>query len=240
MKPTPAIAELAISIVAKNLNPTLLTADFLQYSGIVPSHWQLASAPILNAKLAYVAYSNGINISIQSGTITFSENIFSENSQAKALESVAIPTLARQYAKTLPNASYQSAAIKPKSFFTFDDAGDDAARNYINRTLLAPGGWQEIDSYPVAATLSLAYTLKRGLFNLKVEQVQLRLGGKPSQAAILFSGSFPYRIAGDTPSQRQELLWRILDNWRSDLETYREIIYERFLGQASNGLYPQV
>ncbi|MBD1944544.1 hypothetical protein H6F78_07660 [Coleofasciculus sp. FACHB-64] len=40
--PTPAFEELAIALIASNFNPTLLTPDFLKYSGIVGSDWKLA------------------------------------------------------------------------------------------------------------------------------------------------------------------------------------------------------
>ena len=101
MNPTPAVEELAISIVAKNLNPTLLTREFLVYSGIIPSDWSLASQPILNAQVAHVAFTNGVNISIQMSAVTFSENIL-----AKTRESVIVPTLIRKYVQTLPNIEY--------------------------------------------------------------------------------------------------------------------------------------
>jgi hypothetical protein len=91
MNPSPAVEELAISIVAKNLNPTLLTREFLVYSGIIPSDWSLASQPILNSQVAHVAFTNGINISIQMSAVTFSENIL-----VKTQESVIVPTLIRK------------------------------------------------------------------------------------------------------------------------------------------------
>ncbi|XZO03386.1 MAG: hypothetical protein ACM65L_06630 [Microcoleus sp.] len=45
MKPIPQFEELAIALIASNLNPTHFTPDFLFGSGIVPEHWQLAHPP---------------------------------------------------------------------------------------------------------------------------------------------------------------------------------------------------
>lgn len=233
MNPTLEIEELAISIVAPKFNPTLLTPDFLQYSGIVPSDWQLAREPVLNAQMAHVAYTNGVNISVQLNAVTFSENI-----KAKALESVAVPSLVRKYVRALPNASYQGIGINISAFFTFEGEGEDAPRNYIAKTLLAPGAWQEVGQELKTATVNLAYTLERGQFNLKIDDVQLRLADNSPQAAVLFSGYFPYELVGDSPSSKLENLYEIADNWRGDLEEYRQII-AIFLGRSAGEMFSE-
>lgn len=227
MNPTPAVEELAISIVAKNLNPTLLTREFLVYSGIIPSDWSLASQPILNSQVAHVAFTNGINISIQMSAVTFSENIL-----AKARESVIVPTLIRKYVQTLPNIEYQSIGINPSIFFTFDENNENNARHYISTRLLAPGEWQQVGNQPVRASLQLAYTLDRGQFNLKIDDVLLRRADNQPEFAVLFSGNFPSDIQGESPTERSHHLNQLLNNWQSDLATFREIIYQKFLGVA--------
>jgi hypothetical protein len=227
MNPTPAVEELAISIVAKNLNPTLLTREFLVYSGIIPSDWSLASQPILNSQVAHVAFTNGINISIQMSAVTFSENIL-----AKTRESVIVPTLIRKYIQTLPNIEYQSIGINPSIFFTFDENNEKNARHYISTRLLAPGAWQQVGNKPVRASLQLAYTLDRGQFNLKIDDVLLRRADNQPEYAVLFSGNFPSDIQGESPTERSHHLNQLLNNWQSDLETFRELIYQKFLGVA--------
>lgn len=227
MNPTPAVEELAISIVAKNLNPTLLTREFLVYSGIIPSDWSLASQPILNSQVAHVAFTNGINISIQMSAVTFSENIL-----AKTQESVIVPTLIRKYVQTLPNLDYQSIGINPSIFFTFDEENENLARHYIATHLLAPGAWQQVGNKPLRASLQLAYTLDRGQFNLKIDDVLLRRADNQPEYAVLFSGNFPYEIQGESVSERLENINRILKNWQSDLETFQEMVSHKFLSQA--------
>ena len=91
MNPKPTIEELAITLSAKNLNPTLLTPEFLVYSGIVPSEWSLASQPILNSQVAHIAFTNGINLSTQLDAITISENL-----KNKTCQEVLIPEIARK------------------------------------------------------------------------------------------------------------------------------------------------
>jgi len=40
MNPNLQLQELAISIKAKDLNPTVINPDFLKYTGIVPNEWE--------------------------------------------------------------------------------------------------------------------------------------------------------------------------------------------------------
>lgn len=52
-----AVQELAIIIAAKNHNPTILTPDFLKYTGIVPADWELARQPIFTSSVAQVIFT---------------------------------------------------------------------------------------------------------------------------------------------------------------------------------------
>ncbi|MFN6033580.1 MAG: hypothetical protein ACK48B_05940, partial [Dolichospermum sp.] len=59
------ISEIAISIVAKNLNPAVLNPDFLKYTGIIPADWELANQPVYNNNLVQLVYKNGVGIIVQ-------------------------------------------------------------------------------------------------------------------------------------------------------------------------------
>ena len=56
MNKTVQLQELAIVVAAPNHNPTILTVDFLKYSGIVPTDWELASQPISTNRAAQVSF----------------------------------------------------------------------------------------------------------------------------------------------------------------------------------------
>lgn len=220
MHPIPVIQELAFAISAQSLNPTLLTIEFLKGSGIIPTDWELAQPPQLNSQTAYIAFTNGINLSTHFDTIAFSENI-----QGKTIEDLKIPGIVRKYLELLPNLGYQKMSINPSSFFTLSGADSHTNHHYIVTNLLTPGAWQEASYEPLRATLNLAYTLAGGQpLNLKIDDVQLRLEDNSPQPAILFSGNFPYEIVGDTPSQRLQHLSQLIENWQKDLESYREIV----------------
>lgn len=230
MNPKPTIEELAITLSAKNLNPTLLTPEFLAYSGIVPSEWSLASQPILNSQVAHIAFTNGINLSTQLDAITISENL-----KNKTCQEVLIPEIARKYASTLPNANYQAISINPTIFLTFEDSTENVAQNYISSHLLVPGPWQQIGTKPLRASIHLAYTLERCQLNLKIDDVLLRTADDTPQAALLFSGSFPYKIVGETPSEKLHSLHQLIDNWQTDLEIFREIVLQKFFEYSNCG-----
>jgi hypothetical protein len=96
MKPKITIQELALALIAKNHSPTLLNSDFLKYSGIVPSDWELARPPIFSPQISQVAFTNGINIVAQSNAITFIESL-----STKPQEDIKIPAIIRKYVEAL-------------------------------------------------------------------------------------------------------------------------------------------
>ena len=132
MTPKVTIQELALSLTAKNHSPTLLNSDFLKYSGIVPTDWELARPPIFSPQISQVAFTNGTNIVAQSNAITFIESL-----STKPLEDTKIPAIIRKYVEALPRTDYQTLSINPRSFVTFQEEDENAASEYITSTLLS-------------------------------------------------------------------------------------------------------
>ena len=66
--PLQDIQELSITIAAKELDPTLLSEQFLKFSGIVPNEWELARQPVLNPGGSQVMFKNGVGIVAQPRT----------------------------------------------------------------------------------------------------------------------------------------------------------------------------
>ena len=115
MKPNLNVQELAIIIIAKRHNPTILTADFLKYSGIVPNEWELARTPILTNTAAQVVFNNGVNIIAEVNRIVFTESI-----GTKPTTEVEIATLARKYLDTLAQVEYQGIGISFRGHVLFE------------------------------------------------------------------------------------------------------------------------
>ena len=224
---TPTIQELSIILVAQNINLTVLTQEFLKYSGIVPADWNLSQPPISNPQISQVIFTNGISLIAQFNTITFSESL-----QAKTPDDLKIPAIARKYVETLPNADYQAVGTKVRSFFLLEDESEYAARNYIFSTLLVSGPWYEVGKAPVRAALNLNYQLEDGELNMIISEAKLQLPDKPPQFAVLFTGNFPHQIVGDTPPQKLKHLYQLIEGWRENLKTYENLVNQKFLGKT--------
>jgi hypothetical protein len=222
------IQEIAIALSARTLNPTMVSEDFLKFSGIVPSDWELAKQPILNPNLAQVTFQNGVSIVAQPRTITFVEVI-----GVKEATDLKIPAIARQYIEKLPHADYQGLSIAPKSVIPFP-GGPDAARKYITGTLLSPGPWQEFGQAPLQAGLNLLYELGRCQLSLSINEAKLQIAERESMAALLFSASFNYNITSNNELERLKQLVEGIAQWQSDLDAFREIVHQRFLGQQAS------
>ncbi|MDZ8070039.1 MAG: hypothetical protein RMY64_31270 [Nostoc sp. DedQUE08] len=228
--------ELGIIIAAKNHNPTLLNPDFLKYSGIVPAEWELARQPISTQNVSQIAFTNGVMIVAEPTRVIFIEAI-----EGKAAAEIIVADIAKKYVQTLPNVEYEAVGLNPRSYITFDRQ-QDAASQYLAKTLLSPGPWQEVGTAPVRATLNLVYTMDRCPFYLTVSEAALRNPDETSTPIVLFNGSFSYEVKSVTAPERLGNLHQIIDNWQADLAAYQEIISTKFLAKVPDNttLVPNV
>ncbi len=227
------IQELAIAISAKNLNPTMLSQEFLKQTGIVPSDWELGKKPVLGQNLSQVTFQNGVSIVAQPRTITFMEAL-----GRKKPDELNIPNLARQYVGKLANAEYQGLSITPKSLVPFP-GNNEGARNFITKTLLSPGAWQEYGKAPVKAGLNLLYQLDRCQFSLSINEAKIQMPDKSAIPALLFAGNFNYNLVSKNTQEVMGKLQQGIDDWQSDLSAFQEVVNQRFLAQQQQAsLFP--
>jgi hypothetical protein len=161
------LSEIAIALVAKDLNPAVLNPDFLKYTGIIPTDWELANQPIYNNNLVQLVYKNGVGIIVQPNRLNVLEMI-----GGKRLAEIQLATIALQLIEKLSEIEYQAVGINPKAFVNFPSVED--AYNYICGKLLAPGSWQEFGGSKVNAALQLSYPLKRGTLNTQDLEGKIR------------------------------------------------------------------
>ncbi|GAB4538648.1 MAG: hypothetical protein Tsb0014_28400 [Pleurocapsa sp.] len=223
------IEEISIIIAAQDLTPTMMSQDFLRFSGIVAQDWELSQQPILNPNYAQLNFKNGISITAQPRTITVSESLSNKN-----LNDIQAPQVVAKYIEKLPHAEYLGLSCSPKILVPFPDA-PDRVRQYITGTLLGAGEWKEIGNAPVQAGVNLMYSLDRCQLTMSISEARLQ---QPQQApifALLFSGSFNYNIdRGDISEAKVARLNKILNYWHTDLQTFRELINEKFLNSSSS------
>ncbi|MBM4300225.1 MAG: hypothetical protein FJ121_01660 [Deltaproteobacteria bacterium] len=214
--------ELSIVVVARNHNPTILNPDFLKYNKIVPTDWELAGKPICADPVAQVTFSNGVNIVSQ-----FDKVIFSEVLRDKKPGDVAIPGIAQKYVETLPHVDYRAVGINPKGHVVFTDEAE--VQRYIVDNLLAPGPWRQFDEISVKAAIKFIYALKDCQLSLTIEEGKLQVQDSLLPVA-LFAANFHHDLAGESKEEKLKNLSKILDEWEKDLNLFREMVNERFLG----------
>lgn len=224
------IEEISLVIAAQDLTPTMMSLDFLKFSGIVPQEWELSQQPVLNPNFAQLNFTNGIGINAQPGMVTISESI-----NNKKLEELAIHLVASRYIKKLPYAEYTGLSFSPKILLPFPNA-PESVQQYITNTLLGSGSWKRIGIAPVQAGINLMYLLDRCQLTMNISEAKLRQPQQAPITAILFSGNFNYSV-NQQPNQSEDRLAQIasfLDNWKTDLEEFRAIINQKFLDDSAD------
>ncbi len=229
--PLKEIQEMAIAISASSFNPNLINLDFLKFSGIIPTDWELSRQPISNPNMIQLFFQNRVSIAAQPNMVTFIENIGTGE-----FTDLLITDVAKQFTQKLPNADYQTVSFSPKSVIPFK-GGADAGRRYITRTLLAPGAWQEIGKAPMQANLNLLYELDRCQLSLAINEANIQMPDQSSVPAVLFSASFNYAVANFEQSERLHQIHKGIEHWDLDLSVFRELIEQRFL-TSNNTLFP--
>ena len=221
------IEEISVVIVAQDLTPTMMSLDFLKFSGIISKEWELSQQPVLNPNLAQLNFTNGISINAQPRSVTISESLSN-----KAAENLVFHTVASKYIEKLPYAEYMAFGLNPKILLPFPNS-PSSARQYIASTLLGSGSWKKIGTVPVQAGVNLLYHLDRCQMSISVSEAQLRKSSE-QVTAILFSGNFNYSINPDANSSETRMMQVVnfLNNWKTDLEEFREIINQKFLDDS--------
>jgi hypothetical protein len=218
------VQELAIAIAAKNFNPIILNPDFLKYGDLIPEDWELARSPVYTKDAVQLIFKNGVGIIAQPKRIVFVEALNTKN-----FDEIEIPDIARKFIEKLPKLDYQAVGINPRGYVSY--SSNDEAYRYFHQTLLNSGEWQNFGKAPVTASLQLAYSLENGQFNLTLNQGILKLPEDKSVPVLLFSGNFNYEIASQVQSERLRDLNQLILNWQSNLETFREVIDNKFMQQ---------
>ncbi|HHP7230453.1 MAG TPA: hypothetical protein ACFCUY_06295 [Xenococcaceae cyanobacterium] len=224
---TKFIEEIGITLAAQDLTPTMVSQDFLKFSGIIPKEWELSQQPVLNPSVAQLSFQNGISINAQPRTVTFNETISN-----KKADQIKIPQITAKYAEKLPHAEYVGLSFNPKILVPCP-SNPQAARKYITGKLLGSGSWKQIGKAPMQAGLNLMYLLDRCQLNLSIAEAKVQQSQQPAMFAVLFSGGFNYNLSNVNASETMlDKLMQALNFWQTDLKTFREIVTDKFLGTS--------
>jgi hypothetical protein len=212
------VVELAIVIAIPNYDPTLLNPSFLSMSGIVKGEWEIAQQPVVSQRASQIIYNNGISLVAQPGRLILVEAL-----GTKEDSSINISSIARRYLESLPNLDAQAIGINFRGFVPFADV-ESGARDYLFKTLLAPGEWQSIGSAPVQAALNFMYTFDSKRLNLNLTEAALQMPESEKVSIIMWGGNFDYELTDESMSERRNKLISIVNNWQSDKEVYTEVV----------------
>ncbi|MEL7355613.1 MAG: hypothetical protein AAFN40_03505 [Cyanobacteria bacterium J06560_6] len=218
-----AIQEIAIVVIAKGLNPTSFTPDFLVHSGIIPADWLLAQKPVVNQQMAQIVFQNGISLTAQPGKVTFSESI-----DTKTDEELLVAKLADKYIEVLPQANYVALGINPQKVEVFNERPQDV-QTFMTKTLLQPNSWQDMGTQPMQASCNLFYQLENCRLQLSLNPTELRLPNDARVPGLLFSGNYHYELAAEGTEARTQEIRKALSCWQANLSDYRALIEDKFL-----------
>ena len=212
------VQEIAIVLSATEHDPTLLNAEFLRQSGVVPQDWELARDPVRTKRVSQVSFTNGCSIVAQTDRIVFTETL-----GAKPLGDVVTPGIACKYSEILSYADYQGVGINFRSIVPFK--GDaDAPRRYIATHLLAPAPWQQLGDKPMRSSLNLVFTFNEKRLTLNVTEASLQPTEDRTVPVILCTGNFSQDISSLTREERLQKVGETVADWQIDLDNYKQVL----------------
>ena len=215
--------ELIIIVTAKGLKPYPFNADFLKQSDIIPQDWELAKAPLHSKQAVQTQFKNNVMFTAQHNRIIVTELV-----RGKSYEEIVAPNIARRFIEKLPKVNYQALVINPKGHLGF--GGDAAAvSHYLYQNLFAHASWQEYGTAPVQSAIDLKYTLEPGNLYLKIGQGAIKNAENQLEPVVIFSGNFEHGLTKTTQSKRVLELQQHLATWQQDLNTYQDLIENKFV-----------
>jgi hypothetical protein len=222
---TQIMEEISLTIAAQDLAPSMMSQDFLKFSGIVPQDWELSQQPVLNHNFAQLNFTNGVSINAQPRTIILNESLYN-----KQTTDITIHQVAGKYLEKLPHAEYIGLSFSPKILLPFPDT-PQLVRQYITESLLGSGAWKHIGKAPIQAGINLMYHLERCQMTIAVSEAKLQKPQANPIAAVLFSANFNYNVNLKQAhlSSRMTQMTNFLNHWKTDLEEFRDIVNQKFL-----------
>ncbi|MGY6530642.1 MAG: hypothetical protein ACXITR_12030 [Cyanobacterium sp.] len=221
------IEELTLGIPIKNFNPTMVSAEFLQMGGVIPSDWEVTQTPIISPSGTQIIYQNGLKIVAQPGIINFIEGLGNKDMKDLNVANVAI-----KYIEKLSNAQYQGLSICPKIIVPFSGE-ENAGKKLINKEFLKSGNWSEFEGVEPQSALNLFYNLQGCSLAVNINPARLQQSNNIVTPAILFAGNFTYKFdAIQGTEDRLKMLTTKINSWQENLNTFRVLVNEKFLHQA--------
>jgi hypothetical protein len=224
-----SLQELLLVLAVNEFSPAVVNHEFLRLSGVIPESWELARQPVYSPQMVQLAFDSGLVLTVQPNRIILAESL-----EQKSLSDLQLATLAQKLIQALPNLEYQAVGFNPTGHYA-PESGNEAVKQYFNRTLMATGPWMNVTAEAPRMTLNFSYLLDRCPLNLTVTEAGLRQEDESVKSVVVFSGNFNYLIGGTTTQERTGQVIEKLQNWQADVQQYEQIINQNFLANVAAG-----
>ncbi|NJO50647.1 MAG: hypothetical protein HC840_15730 [Leptolyngbyaceae cyanobacterium RM2_2_4] len=226
MNRTVDMRRFELVLVVEKHNPILLNPEFLKVKGIIPYHWELAQPPTYTDGVALTVFQNGVYVAHRGNAIAFFEDI-----RAKSLDELEVPEVVYRYVEKLPQENYQAVGLNLEGHTLLDS--QDAAKSYLQEILSSGDRPHPSDANLVQAIANFIYKINRGVMTLTVRNTELQLSETEQAPVLLFAANFHRDVSKVPKAERVQELSEIIENWQDDVETYRNIVNNKFLTQSS-------
>jgi hypothetical protein len=222
MNRTVDMRQFELVLVVEKHNPILLNPEFLKVKGIIPYHWELAQPPTYAEGVALTVFQNGVYIAHRGNAIAFFEDV-----RAKSLDELEVPEVVYKYVERLPQESYQAVGLNLEGHTLFDE--QDTARSYLQEMLFNGDRPHPSDRDLVQAIANFIYKIDRGVMTLTVRNTELQLSETEQTPVLLFAANFHRDVSKIPEAERVQELSETIENWQDDVETYQDIVNNKFL-----------
>ncbi len=221
------LQELAFVIAVREIDATLITPEFLKYSQIVPSTWEIAGQSERGFQGSRVTFQNGVTAIAQPQRISFAELALDKSPAA-----LEIPKLAAKLVEVFPNLSFVGVGVNLRGYIDF---GIDRrqVRDFMFQNLLSPGAWQQLGDAPIQANVNLTYSFNDRRLNLNISEATLQTSENLTHAIVLFNGNFDYNLINKNPiADHPQQIEKIVLNWEKDLALYQQVVNQLMLAST--------
>lgn len=220
------IQEVSIVVEAKSHNPSILNPDFLKRHGMVDPDLKVSESPICAEPFSRVVFENGVTITAQFDSISFTEEI-----RSRPPELAEAPRIGLTYVRLLEHTNYYGIQ---NSFTGVIQTTEEQAVAFVMDKLIQPGAWKCLNDKPGQAMVRFAYPIEGGFLRLAIGAGYTEISPDEKDWRIVFRGNFERPVTEREQKKRLEQSLHLIHLWTADLKTFSMFIKDAFLGKGEN------
>ena len=206
--------EIAIVIVGKTHNPSILNPDFLQHNKIVPKEMKPASgsADVVSTPVgSRIVYEGGLEITSDQQKLVFTESVFD-----KKIEGTIVPDAVKTYLRTVPHVRYTAIGINLEGHLPVSEKHPPQKPV----TLLRNEARREFKSVQPSARIEWKYSMNQKTIAVKVATADIA-SPVNIKGAVVFHGNFHRNTDAEQESYQQVIA--AVEAWEDDLSDFRRL-----------------